>query len=97
MPSQSPKRNQLALCEIDHTHPGLEVVSPTDRKPPVQSTIAEEVARVNTHVPVCCTVKFCPPMTIVPDRAFKTGFAVRDIVTVPFPVPLPDGVSVIQE
>src|SRR5688572_30787720 len=53
-------------------------------------------AELATWIPLCVTVKVCPPIRMVPERGLVPGWAATLNETVPLPSPLAPDVTVIH-
>ena len=77
-------------------HP-LVVVTAAVCDPPAVITLCVVGAMLKLHAPAWVTVAACPAIVSVPVRGLVAVFAATVYATVPFPVPLPPLVTVIQD
>ena len=85
----------LLLAPV-HVHP-LVVVTAAVCDPPAAITLCAVGAMLKLHAPAWVTVTVCPAIVSVPVRGLVEVFAATVYATVPFPVPLPPLVTVIQD
>ena len=78
-----------------HVQP-LVVVTAAVCDPPAAITLCAVGAMLKLHAPAWLTVTACPAIVSVPVRGVE-AFAATVYATVPFPVPLPPLVTVIQD
>ena len=87
---------QDALLAPVHAQPEVVVTAVVNDPPPAAAGCAfGEIAKL--QIPLCVTVSVCPAIVSVPVRGLVAVFAATVYAAVPFPVPLPPLVTVIQD